>query len=218
MTRTRCGHPCPVCYKHPEVCLCADIRPIQTAQRVYIFQHPYEVHRPSATAKLVTLAVPSVRLFVKDEVEQEHELERLVRAPGSTTYLVFPDPSAPRPAEAAARSLAEDGRPAAFLLLDGSWRQARRMRRRRPYLRELPLASLQPEAVSAYFIRRQSAPENLSTLEAAALLLGELEGEPEKFRHLVELQELMVTRILGLRGLDREGWARLRRRPGPAKA
>ncbi len=218
MSRTRCGRPCLVCYKHPEVCPCAEIRPIETCQRIYIFQHPFEVHRPSATARLVTLAVPAVRLFVKDDPEQEQELARLVRDPASRTYLVFPDPSAPQPAEAAARSLAEDGRPASFVLLDGSWRQARRMRRRRPFLRELPLASLRPESTSDYRIRRQSAPENLSTLEAAALLLGELEGDLPRFQGLLDLQDLMVTRIFGLRGLDREGKPRPRVRPEPEDA
>ena len=79
------------------------------------------------------------------------------------------------------------------------------MRGRKKYLAGLPVVTLRPEAVSTYRIRRQAQPGHLSTVEAAALLLGRVEGDLGKFRPLLDLLDLMVTRILALRGLDRDG-------------
>lgn len=193
---------CPRCHTHPKVCICADVRPIQTDVRLLIFQHPSEVHRPSATARLVTLAVPSARIFLKDDVKDELALRAILEEPGPRPFLVFPEPGSPEAGDLREAGAWENGPPPTFLMLDGSWRQVRRMRTRKRFLSALPTVTLRPETVSNYRIRRQSHEGNLSTVEAAALLLSRVEGNPEKFRHLIELLDLMVTRTLRLRGLD----------------
>ncbi|MBI3892949.1 MAG: DTW domain-containing protein [Candidatus Wallbacteria bacterium] len=196
---------CAVCRKGPSVCFCGDVRVLQTRSRLPILQHPTEIWRPSATAKIVELALAGSRLFVRGDAEDEAELEGLLEEPGSRPYLVFPDSQAPEPAQMRAAGAWAEGPPPTFLLLDGSWRQARRMRHRRPWLARLPVVALRPSEDSVYRIRRQAHSGNLSTVEAAALLMSQVEERPERFEHLLELLDLMVTRILRLRGLDREG-------------
>src|SRR5690606_39178744 len=60
-----------------------------------------------------------------------------------------------------------------------TWTEARKMFRKSPYLNNLPVLSLQPEAVSRYRLRRSTRGEHLCTAEVAALCLG-LAGDTEE--------------------------------------
>jgi hypothetical protein len=64
-----------------------------------------------------------------------------------------------------------------FILLDGTWQEARKMFRKSPYLDKLPVLSLQPEQLSRYRLRRAQRETHLCTSEVAALCL-DLAGEP----------------------------------------
>jgi DTW domain-containing protein len=63
-----------------------------------------------------------------------------------------------------------------FVLLDGTWAEARKMFRKSPYLDRLPVLSLHPEQVSSYRLRRSSNEQHFCTAEVAALCLA-LAGE-----------------------------------------
>lgn len=68
-----------------------------------------------------------------------------------------------------------------LIILDGTWREARRMRHH-PIIKDLPEIQLSSHSVSGYksrFIARQKSDveERISTLEAFALLLIEMHNE-----------------------------------------
>jgi DTW domain-containing protein YfiP len=72
-----------------------------------------------------------------------------------------------------------DGEPAKrplFILLDGTWSEARKMFGRSPYLDALPVLSLQPDRMSQYKLRRSGRSDHLCTSEVAALCMS-LAGE-----------------------------------------
>ena len=65
------------------------------------------------------------------------------------------------------------------VLLDGSWKEAKTLWWRNPWLLKLRRLVLNPQQRSRYGrMRREPRHEALSTLEAAALLLQHLEGRP----------------------------------------
>jgi DTW domain-containing protein YfiP len=64
-----------------------------------------------------------------------------------------------------------------FVLLDGTWSEARKMFRKSPYLDGLPVLSLNPVRASAYRLRRSQRDDHLCTAEVAALCL-EMAAEP----------------------------------------
>ena len=86
--------------------------------------------------------------------------------------------------------------PPVLFVMDGTWLQSGKMLAANPRLAALPRVRVTTAAASGYGdLRREPAPHCLSTLEAVALALGELEGEPsrfepmrEAFRRMVELQ------------------------------
>jgi DTW domain-containing protein YfiP len=71
---------------------------------------------------------------------------------------------------------AETHRRPLFILLDGTWAEARKMFGRSPYLDGLPVLSLQPDQSSRYKLRRSRRDDHFCTSEVAALCLN-LAGE-----------------------------------------
>jgi DTW domain-containing protein YfiP len=63
-----------------------------------------------------------------------------------------------------------------FILLDGTWGEARKMFSRSPYLDALPVLSLEPEQISQYKLRRSGRDDHFCTSEVAALCMS-LAGE-----------------------------------------
>jgi DTW domain-containing protein YfiP len=68
-----------------------------------------------------------------------------------------------------------------LVLLDGTWRKTRKLLHANPLLQALPRWPLPAPPPSRYTIRRAQRPDQVSTLEAACLALGHLEGEPARY-------------------------------------
>ena len=70
--------------------------------------------------------------------------------------------------------------------IDGTWHQAEKMLRVNPTLAALPRLRVDAGRPSGYRdLRREPGPGHLSTLEAVALALGALEGDPGRFAPMV---------------------------------
>ncbi len=72
-----------------------------------------------------------------------------------------------------------------LVLIDATWRKARKMLALNPLLQALPRWSLQALPPSRYAIRKAQRPEQRSTLEAACLGLGQIEREPARYGALL---------------------------------
>lgn len=178
---------CAVCLRPSGACYCRWIEPIDTRTRVLILQHPRERRVPVNTARIAHLALRNSDLrigidFTADEVVQE-------ALSGGDAVLLFPGEEA-----ADVRQRAQSTR-MTLVVIDGTWSQASKLIAANPGLRGLPRIALHPGAPSEYRIRRQPQPLCLSTIEALATILGELEGSDAAtesllvpFRHMVEHQ------------------------------
>ncbi len=82
-------------------------------------------------------------------------------------------------------------KPPLFILLDGTWTEAKKMFRKSPYLAGLPLLSLQVSHLSDYQLREAQRPEQHCTVEVATALLhqaGDIqaaEGLRDHFHYFV---------------------------------
>jgi DTW domain-containing protein YfiP len=63
-----------------------------------------------------------------------------------------------------------------LILIDGTWRKAKKMWQLNPWLWSLAVSRLEAGSISRYRIRKGSEAGGISTLEAAALALEILEG------------------------------------------
>jgi hypothetical protein len=80
------------------------------------------------------------------------------------------------------------------VLLDGSWSEAKTLWWRNPWLLRLRRLVLNPPHPSRFGrVRREPRREALSTLEAAALLLKQLDGGPEIEAALLDRLDRLIA-------------------------
>ncbi len=127
--------------------------------------------KPSNTGWLIADVVSDTFAFGWARTEVAPELLTLLNDPQWQPYVVFPREFADDarvvhdvPHEAHKRPL--------FILLDGTWDEARKMFRKSPYLQKFPVLSLQPEQLSRYQLRRAQSDAHLCTAEVGALCLA----------------------------------------------
>lgn len=187
---------CYTCRKPGLVCVCADIVPVPTRIRIVILQHPIEARNTISTARIVHLSLPGSRLFIGVNFSENIPFRRWLGETTGPVYMVYPERGAPEAAELAER---ERGWPAAeptFVLIDGTWAQARKIKNQNPILDALPRVALAPDKQSNYRIRKQPRPHCLSTVEATELLLSRLEGPRERYRPMLDVFDRMIDRQL----------------------
>jgi DTW domain-containing protein YfiP len=188
---------CADCRLIPSHCMCA-LRPVVPTRAGFcVLMAEFEALKPSNTAWLIADVVPDTVAFAWSRTEVPPELLTLLADPQWRPVVVFPgefaeaarvitvldagsdaDASEAAPTQATAPSSttpAAAPRPL-FILLDGTWSEARKIFRKSPYLNALPVLSLHPEQLSRYRLRRSSHAHHFCTSEVAALCLA-LAGE-----------------------------------------
>ena len=87
------------------------------------------------------------------------------------------------------------GKPPLFIMLDGTWTEARKMFRKSPYLDALPIISVDLSRISAYHLREAHADGQYCTAEVAIALL-DLAGDAPAAAALGEHFTRFRTRYL----------------------
>ncbi len=127
--------------------------------------------KPSNTGWLIADVVPDTFAFGWSRTDVDPAFIELLNDPQWQPYVVFPAAFAEpeRVVHAVAHST---GKRPLFILLDGTWDEARKMFRKSPYLQRFPVLSLQPAQLSRYALRRAQSDAHLCTAEVGALCLG----------------------------------------------
>lgn len=158
---------CPTCLVLRTHCICAELPRVETRTRVLVVRHQREGWKSTGTARIAGLALPNLRLLEYGE-DAQPALDELPGELGAGTALLFPSDEAPQVDLASVQRL---------VVLDGTWRQVRRMYQRLPALHGLPRLALPAKAEKVLRLRESSLEEGRSTLEAIADALGLLEGD-----------------------------------------
>lgn len=175
---------CSRCLRPSAFCVCRDLVPVVTTTRVVLLQHPREARLAICSAWLTRLALANCELHRGVGFEGDGAVQRLAHQPGAA--LLYPDGASIPATELAAP-------PPSLFVIDGTWLQSEKMLAANPRLAALPRVRVAAAAASGYRdLRREPAPHCLSTLEAVALALGELEGEPSRFEPMREAFRRMV--------------------------
>jgi DTW domain-containing protein YfiP len=177
---------CARCRRPQVVCYCAALPRIDTATRVVILQHPRERDMPIGTARMASLCLPNARLHVGMRWDQHSALARELADPARPPILLYPG--------ADARDILREppAGPVTLVVVDGTWSQAKTLVRDNPLLQTLPRYAFATPEPSHYRIRKEPRDEYCSTIEALMHALGALEGEPDRFRALLDPFHAMV--------------------------
>jgi len=219
---------CPRCGKPEGLCVCDAVDPVRTAWRLLVLQHPQERDVALGTASVLAAQVEGTALRVglswpnlsaalgaaRGRPADPKRWGVLHLGPARTPQAAPPDglvaldrQGDPLPDQAAAR-LGLDG----LVLLDGSWSQAKALWWRNPWLLKCRRFVLVPGRRSRYgALRREPRAESVATIEAAALALAALAGDPSLEARIVRPFEALLARA---RGREAEG-AAVPRTPAP---
>jgi len=160
----------------PELnCLCPYRVSAESVAKVWLLTHPMEHHKPTNTGRLIADVLPETEVFTWYRTAPDDRLLALLADSRYAPFVVFPDDQ-PDYADrvvsiSALDSVKADGRVPVYILIDGTWRQARRIFRKSPYLNHLPVLPLRTERTTRYRLRKPASEAHLCTAEVAAELL-----------------------------------------------
>ncbi len=176
---TRCLRPISVCY-------CAALPRLETTTRIVILQHPRERFMPIGTARMASLCLPQTTLHVGMRWGEHPALAAQLADPARPPILLYPGLDA--------KDILREPPvgPVTLVVVDGTWSQARAVIRDNPLLQSLPRYAFTAPEPTIYRIRKEPSDEYCSTIEALMHVLGALEGDPERFRALLDPMRKMI--------------------------
>lgn len=175
---------CELCRLAKQFCICELAPKVNSQTGFLLLMYDTEVLKPSNTGKLIADLIPDSFAFLWSRTEVNPEIIALLEDPIWQPMIVFPKAYAGEEREIFDNKITlTPGKRPLFIMLDGSWREAKKMFRRSPYLQHLPVVSFTPkvpeneeEISSRYQIRLAANNTELATAEVAAQILS-LAGE-----------------------------------------
>ncbi|MFC4700398.1 tRNA-uridine aminocarboxypropyltransferase [Glaciecola siphonariae] len=167
---------CSVCHYPSSHCICKHVTQISSTVAISILQDPTETKHAKNSARLIPLVMPQAEIFVglfpNDFVPAREKLKQF-----TNTLLLYPNESSLTMDEYHHRC-GEFGKPDHIILLDGTWRKAKKMWLNNPWLHELTTATLPADRASEYRIRKAPFAHSYSSIEALATTLNILNIAP----------------------------------------
>ncbi len=172
--------------------LITPVEPMQNQVRVIVLQHPQEPDKELGTAALLARALENAEVKVGLSWRSFKAIAGEDAVPGdwAVLYLGAQGKSFLREVNFASKKgepLTERFPVKGIVLLDGTWSQAKALWWRNAWLLKLKRIVIQPKNPSIYGrLRKEPRREAVSTLESAAIALGDLDPNGEKIReHLL---------------------------------
>lgn len=184
---------CQLCQLAKKYCIC-NIAPkkeaINTNAAFLLLMYDTEVLKPSNTGKLIADLIPNTYAFLWSRTTKNEELLALLEDEKWQPFVVFPKEYVEAERPVYTKDLVcNHGKKPLFIMLDGSWREAKKMFRKSPYLDRFPIVSFDPQSSlnsnvplsnaqptpvgddSRYTVRKTSLEHQFSTAEVAARVL-----------------------------------------------
>lgn len=171
-------------------CLCDSAPKIKTDAKIWILSTEKEFYRPSNTARLLELVNPnSTEIFLWERTKAPEKLILNINNEIYEPFLLFPIENNEN--ESRKIEYKNTGKIPAFIIIDGTWKEARKIFRRSSYLENLPIISLEPNFKSNYDLRKGVVDGNLCTIEVAMEVL-KINGEIESSQVINEFFNLFL--------------------------
>jgi DTW domain-containing protein YfiP len=187
---------CERCFRPKDNCLCGKPPVLDTRTKVVILQHPQEQLKVLNSARLAHLMLRNSRIFVGLSWSNFKKVAGSEEMPSEWGVLFLTpdrkDCDHPLSIVNRKKKPVENGLSLrGIVALDGSWKQAKALWWRNPWLLKLNRISLNPNHPS---LRPQVKQEGLSTIEAIAFVLEHLEKNLEIGDSLRQNYERLIMR------------------------
>ena len=169
---------CDACRLPDRACICEYRESFSADVEFWLLTHAYETYKPTNTGRLIRACLPDTKEIIwHSRTDPGEVLGALLDDERYQPILIFPESD-----DYVARMIdkpagPESGRKPALIILDGTWRQARRMFRHSTYLQHLPVMSLHRGRPSSYALRKSLHENQLCTAEVAIAMLEQLDQQ-----------------------------------------
>lgn len=185
---------CQRCLLPQKQCLCETLSPGTARSRFCLVMFDTEPMKPSNTGRLIADILPDTTAFQWSRTEPPQALLDLLTREEYQPVVVFPATYA-APSREVISAPPVDGKPPLFIMLDGTWTEARKMFRKSPWLDAFPVISVDLSRVSLYQLREAHAEGQYCTAEVAIALL-DLAGDTQAAQGLSKHFTLFRERYL----------------------
>jgi len=165
---------CPKCEFLKSRCLCETIKEIDNKIKIIILQHKSETKHALNTARILVKSLKNVLLITGEDFSQNADLNSILESPENRCALIFPTDRSKIFSAENKKSLGDITH---LILIDGTWRKAKKIYYLSQNLHTLSALRLVPITQSQYKIRKSPNADGLSTLEATVESLKILEPE-----------------------------------------
>lgn len=162
---------CPLCRVNKIFCFCDQVVSYPSTTKVSLLVHVRELSLASNTAHLVNRVLSNSEILIRGEMNRPLQLDQLIDSDRRPLFL-FPDDEA----EVLDSDFVQKyPGPYQLIVPDGSWRQAKKFKKREPKLASIPSVKLISDRPSEYILRKEPNDFSMCTFEAVARALGILE-------------------------------------------
>ncbi|MGF1752971.1 DTW domain-containing protein [Vibrio makurazakiensis] len=162
--------PCPECgFRHQ--CICHHVPRIDSNIELALLTHSNEFTRDTNTGKLLTQTLNHCNVYEWQRKSPPQDLLDKIANPKIQAFVVYPTEDSITTSEAFTSSLS--GQTPLFIILDGTWQEAKKMINKSDWLSKLPSVHLKVEQTSNYQLRRNQDEGHLCTCEVGSQLLVE---------------------------------------------
>lgn len=176
MSQRRAGHVnrCTNCRINNFFCVCTDLSTFKIDTNVSLIVHVSELKLTSNTAQFVEKNLrKKAEIFIRGRMNDTFAPEAILSRPGRALFL-FPDEHS---VELNAEFVSNNPGPYHLIVPDGSWTQAKRVKKREEKFDSIPTVRLPEGILGEYKLRKAPRPDWVSTYEAVAYALGILENK-----------------------------------------
>jgi len=203
---------CRQCKRAQVTCYCAHIKAFSPATQFVILIHRDEARRTIATGRMAHLCVSNSRFFEGTNFTNHEPVNAILRNPANHCVVLYPGTNSVDiskvPAEKR-RALFPPDKQLVVFVIDGTWAQARRIKRLSLNLTPVPLVGFTPPRLSTFRVRKQPHPVCFSTIEAIHYFIELLEAPPSgAHENLLEVFNAMVEQQIEFEQSLGTGWRR----------
>ena len=193
---------CEQCLIAKHYCICEGAEYASCDAAVCLLMYHNESFKPSNTGRLIAEIVPDNYAFRWDRTSPDPALLALLNNDKYQPFVIFPaeDVETDR---VVTQVEPVAGKTPLFIFLDGTWREAKKMIRKSPYLDNLPVLSITAQKLSDYRLRVAPHAHQLGTAEVAIMVLAlanEVDASAKLEQHFIKFRDAY---LLGKRNKGR---------------
>jgi len=169
-------------------CLCSSLKTINNTTQIIILQHPDETRHALNTVKILKRSLSKIKIFIGEDFTLNEELNSIISLNKDSIAVIFPTTFSTELNQNSKKIMTH------LILIDGTWKKARKIHLLSKNLHTLNTYSLLPQKAGQYRIRSGQVKNSLSTLEATIDALKYIECDldtkslEDSFLKMIDIQ------------------------------